>query len=396
MSSGQTAEPASAPGAPRAAPVDERHLCDELLSPHERIARRELPRWCEDLARDLAAAGPSGPADRIAVVFNQAALVAAHLGRFDDAERLCDIELRWLAARADATGDASIAVLALQPVVNLVRLDRIRGRAEESLSRLDALAALRAAGEIAIGPLAITPRRWNAMRAAAPGIERSLFVQQIIEELKTLLRARRHERVLAAVRRQDVAAEPSLAGFRQEAAISALCRVGQRDAALALAERCASSRGPEDRPRFELRWAEALAAFGSERAARERARALGAGLEERLPVEIRLDDLFLVARTARLLAALGEVAGAAALARPGIAAAAALGDCPLQAELMLRLLEAEGRPEDVSGPLRDLVARSGYRLAPAERLLGPDTRTIEERAPAFTTLLRDLSALEPA
>ena len=94
---------------------------------------------------------------------------------------------------------------------------------------------------------------------------------------------------------------------------------------------------------------------------------------------------------------------AAELCRVGLPAATAIGDVPLVAELALRILELDRRPEERAealDALRAVATGSGYCIPAVERAVeredGPLVpRKARERAPSYPALLSRLLGFEP-
>jgi len=103
-----------------------------LFLPSDRVANRPLNDWaCALIAaveeRIHTAKSVLSYATEVCALVNQASLINFHAGDVASAEQLCRIQLRWLAASHQATGDAQFVNLAFQPWINLYRLSRMTG-----------------------------------------------------------------------------------------------------------------------------------------------------------------------------------------------------------------------------------------------------------------------------
>lgn len=378
-------------------------LCDDFSSPRERAPRGPLEPWCATLARRLgrACADTSANLGEISALFDQAARIAALLDRHDLAVRLRRAAIAFLCAAAERGGGPAALWLALFQVLALGRIERTSGRIDEALFTFERLAALPLGGSIEEGPLAIGPERFAELEAFAPDLPRALAAAAIIEALEALLQSERYDLALAVAQACDRDEAPTLPAFRREATATALCRMGLAGEALVFLASAVARETPARRPIFEQKRAEALAAFGQTEAARARALAVSEGLLERFDAgKPSLDDLFLAARTARLLVGLADP-GAIPLALRALLLAREAGDVPLEAELALCVVEggAAGAPRaQAMASLCAIALESGHRIAAVDRALAREgalcvPTTTAARAPSFPALCEALLSL---
>jgi hypothetical protein len=384
--------------------MDERFICDEFLSARGRAPRWELAAWAASLSQGLprAAATREGRLPALAECFRDAVLIAEHLGRYEDARRIALAAIRFFGGVAGRERRAEAVGLALAALVWLGRVERARGNLDEALLHLGRARSLGLGAEITAGALRVTRAQWESLVALEPSSARAIALAASTETLSTLLEARRFEDVvsLALVSRRGACDPHDLEWVRKEAALSALCRLDRPDEALALAARYTVEAGEAERNVFELRRAEALACFGDIPRARALAEAVSTGLDRKWRARPgTLEDVALGARATRLCALLGESLGAE-FCWTALAEALALGDVPLEAELLVRIVETdwdEERRTDAAELLRAVALGSGYRLPAADRILSPDeapmsrgplsSRSVEERAPGFGSVV---------
>src|SRR5687768_4628340 len=111
-----------------------------ILVPQDRIPRRPLEPWGAELARRLdgvrrTARRTHALASELAGIGNQAALIAASRADIDLAWRLTARQLWWHGRQARRSRNPSVTAWALQPWVNLGRLESLTGRWREALAR---------------------------------------------------------------------------------------------------------------------------------------------------------------------------------------------------------------------------------------------------------------------
>jgi tetratricopeptide (TPR) repeat protein len=388
--------------------ADARIVFDDLLTVRARVVRWELCSWCAIIANMLGRAvlDAEQKLEAVAGAFHEATQVACHLGRYDDALALSHAGLRFFVDVAERRGDASAVVRAISALVDIGRVERARGRTEEALLHFGRVRSLALGVEIMAGPVSITRSQWEAAMACDPVAARWAAADAAAETLVTLLAANRDEEVLSLAQhaRRATCDPPELAWTRREAALLALCRVGRVDEALALASRATVEASEADRPLFELRRAEVLAAAGEMPRAKRLVESVAAMLERKWQMTpAALDDVRVAASATKLCVALGDPI-AADFCWSALAEALAIGDVPLEADLLVRIVETdwdEERRLDASDLLRAVVEGSGFLLPAAERLIETDVgprsrRPLEERAPGFVSLTEQLFALDPA
>ncbi len=389
--------------------VDDRFVGDAFLSIRGRTVRWELAAWSgsisQALSKALSSRGGDGKMAALAACFEEATCVAGHLGRHEEARRIAEAAIRFFSGIARQKRSAEALSFAVSGLVGLGAVERVAGRLDEALLHVGRVRSLGLGAEIGAGILRVSRAQWESVLALEPGAARAIALASAAEALSILLEARRLEDVvsLALVSRRGATDPPALEWARKEAALSALCHLGRPDEALALAARYAVEAGEAERLVFELRRAEVLACFGDMAKARSLADMVSGRLERLWRSRPgTLEDVRLAARVARLSALLGETVSAE-FCWAALAEALAVGDVLLQADLLVHIVETdwdEERREDASDLLRALALCSGYRLPAVERILSPDdgprsSRSAEERAPGFSSLVTSLCALDP-
>ncbi|HSU14931.1 hypothetical protein [Longimicrobium sp.] len=243
-----------------------------LLLPHGRLARAPLPEWGRRsaalLTRAAGAPEPRARSREVAVAANQVALIAAHQGRGEVARALCEAQMEWQLRLARRAGDPAIAAQALQPWVNLGRLEALAGDWAGALVRFSGLLAHRAARPVPVGGACVSGEGWEEVAADAVGFGEFLEGVYVIDSLKALLQNRRDAEALGFAAALPEGIAPAIARFGVEASVVAWCRAGECgracDAALAAARACDGW----ERAVFLLRLAEALLLSGDAATAR--------------------------------------------------------------------------------------------------------------------------------
>lgn len=384
--------------------MDPRFISDEPLAPYDKHVRRELASFSADILQRISCEPGDAIEDAAIMVraHQETALVASYLDRPDEARLVCHAALDDIADRAERTNEPVILLMGLGPLFELCRLDARLGRADEALFVLERLSGLLRGQGLSFGALTISAPVWEEIGGGEAGPAGSLAGTIAVETLRTLLATGRYEAALEASR-MKTEADPMLEAIRREAHLVALCRLGRAEEADLVAALWAADAHPIRRAIFEHRHAEALAAFGDP----VRAHAITEENARRLEIRLgsgpaTLFDVSLAARISRLCALLGDPL-AAELCRVSLPAATALGDVPLVAELALRIVELDRRPEERAealDALRAVVTGSGYRIPAAiravEREDGPLVpRSLRERAPSYPALFSRLLGFEP-
>ena len=334
-----------------------------LLVPQDRVARLPISAWSARLRTRLHDARSTerrclDHAEALAGVGNNAALVATYQGSFGLAAALCEAQIRSQDRMSRRARDPRVGLLGIQPWVNLGRLEALRGDWEAALQRFSRLVHPGGDGRLCLGTLRVA-----ADEDAANGLHRGfLLTVYIVDSLKALLMSRRFEEVLRFAERMPTD-DPRMIRRADEARVVAHCRLGDAERALTVAEAASSASAGWNRAVFRLRRVETLLCMGQEEKAVDALNGLSNVLLGAAPAARgRLENMYIVNRTAHLCAEADLGDAAAALARATREAAEAAEDEVARIEA-LRLLctvapeEREGEPGSV---LRDLERSTGY------------------------------------
>jgi hypothetical protein len=155
-----------------------------------RVPRAPLRDWAAKLLTQLAALGSEPVAwPYFAGGVNNAALIEVFRGDLQNAQEMCEIQLRWISRLLHAHGVLAAGNLAVQPWVNLGRLCRIRGDDEGALQRFALLVDTLAGVPLRIGPVTFDAAAWRELvhtKVMLPEL-RAVYV---VESVKTYLAAR--------------------------------------------------------------------------------------------------------------------------------------------------------------------------------------------------------------
>jgi hypothetical protein len=352
---------------PAAAP---RLIIDELLTPHERPLRLPLPRWAREvwgrLEEALAweAARPGGGCQQMVRCFNESALIELLYGRKEPAQQLCLAALRWVPAISAQSRQPALLRFIVQPFVNLSRLDRMAGRWEVALEKLDAVRRLSLGQPVTLNGIVITRSHVEAFSASDPEFLSSLESMYLIDALKTALRAGQYDRIpqFAAAHRNPRGV--ALQDFLDEAAIMASCQKGDLEDALRRVELRCQQLGP-NRAIFQLRRAELLACAGRRSNSLMIARGLAAAyVRSGASGELGLNKLFVLWNLIRLLQHLDQEV--TELARLGATHSRVVGDVILREQFLGELVRRAPDERERAGAdaeLEELRRTSLYHAA---------------------------------
>ncbi|HEX6037839.1 hypothetical protein [Longimicrobium sp.] len=317
-----------------------------ILVPQDRVPRQPLGPWAAELARRTAEVlrgvrGTHALAGELAGIGNQAALIAASRGDAAVAWRLTERQLWWHGRQARRARDPGVAAWALQPWVNLGRLEALAGRWREALARFSGLGTYEMTDTVQLGCVRLHGPAWRTLTRSREQFLRFLETVYVTDTLKALLLNRQWDRVPAF-------AAPFADGEQrwicEEACVVAQCRAGAPRTAAARAGIAARQAQGWTRAVLRLRAAEAHACADEPQAAREILVRMARVVRE-VSVE-QLANPSLAPVTARMAAAAQEAGlmeDAYALAGRVLQGARAARDECMQID-MLRLL-ADAAPE---------------------------------------------------
>ncbi|MBK9262178.1 MAG: hypothetical protein IPM54_20540 [Polyangiaceae bacterium] len=385
--------------------TDLRFISDEFSSLQGRFVRWELGAWCAAIAQALprAQALDEGRLGAIAACFRETILVAEQLEKYDAARGIAENAIRYFSTLAARERRADAVAFGVSALIWLGRTERLAGRMDEALLHLGRVRSLGFGAEIGMGPLRVTRAQWDSVIALEAEMARGIAFDSAVELFSTLLAAGQFEEVvsLALVARKGPNDPPALESIRKEAALSALCRLGCPDEALALAARYTVEAREADKLVFNLRRAEVLACFGELPRARRMLESICEELEQRWRGHPAcVEEIWIAVRATRVYALISE-ALSIEFHWTALAEALFVGDVPLIVELLVRIAQHEWDDErraDAAELLRAVGLGSGYRLPLVREMLLSDEeplsgRSSEERAPGFAALVELLDAL---
>jgi hypothetical protein len=204
-----------------------------FYTPQVRVVRRPLLAWSTTLEEQLKGEfdhdGVSCRGSSVAFCFNQAALVELFRGRMDDAAELCKAQLQWQLSPTRLAEHALPHFSALQPFINLIRLDARRGDAELALGKFHTLEKIRV-GIDSEGQFRVPELLTELIRKerTAARLAETAFV---IDSLKLLLQHEPPIEVLKFCEQHEAGRLAALSPIFAEARIIALCCLGQYNTA---------------------------------------------------------------------------------------------------------------------------------------------------------------------
>lgn len=203
-----------------------------LLWPYERPARSALAPWATALTGRLAS--PGSPQET-ATWLNQAALVFSHLGATEVARWVCHEHI-GLFARA-ASSDRGLIALALQPTINLGRLDVLAGKHASGREhfRLAEHLAARDAVNLA-GRCRVQAGDWEYLTAFDSTLEATLTTVYVIDSIQSWLAEGSHRDILSFTERVTARPGPLPWAAISEARVACWVELGDLDRAIAEAD----------------------------------------------------------------------------------------------------------------------------------------------------------------
>jgi hypothetical protein len=289
-------------------------------------------------------------AGQLGSIGNQAGLLAAHAGDVSRAWHVTEQQLWWQGRLARRSHDPTVTAHAVQPWVNLGRLEALTGRWREALARLAALSAYEMDDWLELGCMRLRGSDYLGVSASREHFVGFLQAVYVSDSLKTMLLNRRFDLIhpFAASAR----AEGPLWWMCEEASVVAECRLGDYPAAMSRADTAAREATGWSRAALRLRLAEAHACAGDLNRARAILSQLAAVVRQLSPEVKAKPELMPI--TARLAGACHEVGladDACAVARDVLQGARTANDEMIEIE-MLKLL-ADASPEHETQAWRD-------------------------------------------
>jgi hypothetical protein len=326
-----------------------------LLAPTDRIPREPLAPWATRLLDALGRATATirtacHLADKLGHIGNNVGLIAAQRGDTQRAWSVTQRQFWWHGRLARRSSNAAITAYAIQPWVNLGRMEALSGRPQEALARFAGLSAFEVANRLEMGCMRVVGSDWSAIAASRGEFVQFLDAVYVIDSLKAILLNHCFELVHPFM--ASGGAKGTLRWMCDEACVVADTRMGDYRAAISRAGTAAREATRWNRAVLRLRLAEAHACAGEVDRAREILSQI-AGVVRQVSPEVKAKPELLPI-TARLAGACHEAGladDACAVARDVLQGARTANDEMIQIE-MLKLLAAAAS-EDEAKAWRD-------------------------------------------
>lgn len=361
------------PGVPRAH-GGHRWVPTTFLSINSRPVFRPVPVWAERLAEQLAVLGaeatdPGG----LSECFNQSALLQTIVGDNEAARSICWGQIDWAVRLSDRRGDRGLLAYALQPWVNLGRLDVRQRQLAQALDHFSLAVSYAQRRALRLGPCTITGSDWDAIahlgdddwsRSSAGSLPRFLWTVFVVDSYRAYTAMRDPRGAERLLRSQRQSAPIEIANLIDEADVLRLLAQGCFDQAAAICSQVESATAQETFAYLEYQMACDIG-----RQALDSASALGLTLGV-LCRSAAFAEISAVGRIT-LLTQLGhmlEVIGQEASAATAYSLALEVADscCDERSIVMLTALLAQSRGTDGAGRLgRHAAPASSFRDAPA-------------------------------
>lgn len=333
-------------------------LSTTLLVPLDRMPRRPVDTWTRDLQARLRQIRRGERrllhyAETLSGIGNNAGLIAASQGERGSARMLCERQMAWQHRMGRRARAPEVERHAVQPWINLGRLDALDGDWEQAVTRFARLVARGGDARLCLGLMQIS-RRGESVSAFGT----LLYYVYVVDSLKALLLNGRWAEVLDFARRCERRDETVSAAL-DEAQVVALCRLGEPDQAAGVARRALALQRAWGKVLFRLRGAEAAACAGRLDAAGAALELLAGPLQRLEPRAMAHPDTMpLVLRVAQACAATGRAGAAAALANRVVKGAEAAEDETIWIEALRIVAGAAGEVD--ASLLGRLERETGY------------------------------------
>jgi hypothetical protein len=381
-----------APAVPAAAAVNTPAVSRTLLLPQDRIAREALSPWAVRLTRELREARRGLRLRRhwavaVSGTTNNAALIAAHRGDTRTAWELCEAHLRWQSRFGRRSGDPATTGHALQPWINLGRLEALDGRGEAAVQRFAVLQGCAAGAALDLGRGRVAPAGWRVIADTSEEFGRYVERVRVVESLKALLLAHADAALLRFAATLGGGLPAALSRLVEEAVVVAAAGAGEHDRAARIAADAARASTGWTRMVFQLRLGETFAAADdTPRAAAVLAPVLSAGLRLSPATLGELQALYVLTRAAAAGLEAGLALEAAGLARALLDGARAVRDQGFELAA-LRVLGRAAPPATRPRWLAELAA-----LAEATEYARERAAAAARPSPEIETLYQELAA----
>lgn len=238
-----------------------------LLIPHEKLVREPLQKWAGRWLEWVMCQEPSLCVDlrrtrELAKCLNQVALIEFYRGNRLGAECLCWLQIEWIHRLVMQTQAADLLEIALQPWINIGRLQMAEGSFDGAMAKFCVLQEFDRRTLLAIGPIRFTDAAWNRIHASESDLRSRLEAVFVIDSLKCLLVSGQVEEV-HSFRRHQSDISPYLHPFFAEAEILAFVAAGSLRIGLDLALRYMNETEGWKRIVFALRVANLLKKMAS-------------------------------------------------------------------------------------------------------------------------------------
>jgi hypothetical protein len=276
----------------------------------------------------------------ISGVANNVALIAAHQGAFEVARKLCSSHVRWQVRLSRRSGDLSLGGHALQPWINLGRLEALTGSWQAALARFAQLRGCRPGSPIKLDRARVPGEGWQVLGDTIQDALRFVERAYVVESLKALLLNRRYADVLVFNEALTPDDHPGRSRLVIEATIVAAVGQGDFDRARKTAAAALGQTAAWERLTFQLRLAETLACTGAADRAGDLLHPIVRAAMNLSPATwCELQPLYVLARVAAVAREIGLEREAAAMAQRALDGARTARDEVFQLNA-LRILAA--------------------------------------------------------
>lgn len=120
-------------------------LKNKLLSPQDRVVYGSLSQWSSELISAIQLIDVYSENeinyDKIADIFNNAALILFCIGDVKSARELCYSQIQMFVSLGKKSGNSHLYQYVFMPWINLIRIDRLEGKFSDAMNKLNMLSA---------------------------------------------------------------------------------------------------------------------------------------------------------------------------------------------------------------------------------------------------------------
>lgn len=211
-------------------------IYDELLHPEDRIVRKNIAGWVDEIIFNLDCYFESKDLikniEQFVVILNLSALIYCLTGQITKAKSLCYGQIDLFVALSSKY--SNFLKYIIQPWINLGRIDRILGDFNLAQNKFHLLKCFLTIKKISIGGHIIDTGLLASAIQSDPNAQSVIRTCAFVEPIKTDLMAKQYEEIVMEAMLDVVQCDPSLLGYAYEANIIAQAKLNNISQAIML------------------------------------------------------------------------------------------------------------------------------------------------------------------